>query len=190
MSEPLLRSYVSDSHPPATVYPTLPGRWVGEPAWPTPHVRPVPYGFQGAPVLVRSPMHTASTPAAFFRSATTPTCRRTSGRRTRGRRASSSKWARGPGCCGGRECGCDRLGGAAGQVVARLCDVAPDGSSTLVTRGAPNLTARHGRDHVVPCEPGTTEGVTFEPNGIGHAFPSGHRIRLTVSSACRRSRSA
>ncbi len=35
MSEPLLRAYVSDSHRPATAY-ALPGRWVGEPAWPSP----------------------------------------------------------------------------------------------------------------------------------------------------------
>ncbi len=70
-----------------------------------------------------------------------------------------------------------------GQVIARLCDVAPDGSSTLVTRGVLNLSARHGRDRAVPWTPGATEDVTFELNGIGHAFPPGHRIRLAVSSA-------
>ena len=30
MDEPLLRAWISDSHPPATVYDELPGRWVGE----------------------------------------------------------------------------------------------------------------------------------------------------------------
>jgi hypothetical protein len=70
-----------------------------------------------------------------------------------------------------------------GQVIVRLCDVAPDGASTLVTRGVLNLSARHGRDRAVPWTPGTTEDVTFELNGIGHAFPPGHRIRLAVSSA-------
>ncbi|WP_246101342.1 hypothetical protein [Streptomyces cyaneus] len=43
MSEPLLPAYVSDSHRPATVYPTPPGRWVGEPAGPSPHVRSMTY---------------------------------------------------------------------------------------------------------------------------------------------------
>lgn len=66
MAEPLLRSYVSDSHRPATGYPTLPGRWVGEPTWPSPHVRAVTYAFQGAPVLVRSPMHTGIDAGRFF----------------------------------------------------------------------------------------------------------------------------
>ncbi|WKK24358.1 CocE/NonD family hydrolase [Streptomyces olivoreticuli] len=70
-----------------------------------------------------------------------------------------------------------------GQVVARLCDVAPDGSSTLVTRGALNLSARHGRDRVEPWPEGAVEDVQFELNAIGHAFPPGHRIRLAVSSA-------
>ena len=70
-----------------------------------------------------------------------------------------------------------------GQVVARLCDVAPDGSSTLVTRGVLNLSARQGRDKAVPWPPGANEDVVFELNGIGHAFPPGHRIRLAVSSA-------
>lgn len=58
MREPLLRAYVSDSHPPATVYETLPGRWVGERAWPSPNVTTVSYGLQGPAVLVRSPQHT------------------------------------------------------------------------------------------------------------------------------------
>ena len=61
--------------------------------------------------------------------------------------------------------------------------MAPDGSSTLVTRGVLNLSARHGRDQAVPWTPGTTRTWSFELNGIGHAFPPGHRIRLAVSSA-------
>jgi hypothetical protein len=69
-----------------------------------------------------------------------------------------------------------------GQVIARLCDVAPDGASTLVTRGVLNLSARRGPDRAVPWEPGATEDVTFELAGIGHAFAPGHRIRLAVSS--------
>jgi hypothetical protein len=70
-----------------------------------------------------------------------------------------------------------------GQVIARVCDVAPDGASTLVTRGVLNLSARQGPDRAVPWEPGATEDVEFELNGIGHAFPAGHLVRLAVSSA-------
>jgi hypothetical protein len=46
-----------------------------------------------------------------------------------------------------------------------------------------NLSAREGRDKVVPREPGAAQDVEFELNGIGHAFPAGHPIRLAVSSA-------
>jgi hypothetical protein len=59
--------------------------------------------------------------------------------------------------------------------------VAPDGSSTLVTRGVLNLLSRHGRDRAVEWTPGTYEDVEFELNGIGYAFPPGHRIRVAVS---------
>ncbi|MFJ9099595.1 CocE/NonD family hydrolase [Streptomyces sp. NPDC102405] len=184
MREPLLRAYVSDSHPPATVYDTLPGRWVGEPAWPSPNVTTVSYGLQGPAVLVRSPQHTGVDAGRFFpfgNDADLPPDQREEDARSacfefavgeetwvlgrpRVRLRVTSEVSR-------------------GQVVARLCDVAPDGSSTLVTRGVLNLSARHGRDRAVPWEPGATQEVSFELNGIGHAFPPGHRIRLAVSSA-------
>ncbi|MET9787438.1 CocE/NonD family hydrolase [Streptomyces canus] len=184
MREPLLRAYVSDSHPPATVYDTLPGRWVGEPTWPSPNVTTVSYGLQGPAVLVRSPQHTGVDAGRFFpfgNDADLPPDQREEDARSacfefavgeetwvlgrpRVRLRVTSEVSR-------------------GQVVARLCDVAPDGSSTLVTRGVLNLSARHGRDRTVPWEPGATQEVSFELNGIGHAFPPGHRIRLAVSSA-------
>ncbi|WP_328781013.1 CocE/NonD family hydrolase [Streptomyces canus] len=184
MREPLLRAYVSDSHPPATVHDTLPGRWVGEPTWPSPNVTTVSYGLQGPPVLVRSPQHTGVDAGRFFpfgNDADLPPDQREEDARSacfefavgeetwvlgrpRVRLRVTSEVSR-------------------GQVVARLCDVAPDGSSTLVTRGVLNLSARHGRDRAVPWEPGATQEVSFELNGIGHAFPPGHRIRLAVSSA-------
>ncbi|WP_329293147.1 CocE/NonD family hydrolase [Streptomyces pseudovenezuelae] len=184
MREPLLRAYIGDSHPPATVHDTLPGRWVGEPAWPSPHVTTVVYGLQGAPVLVRSPQHTGVDAGRFVplgNDADLPPDQREEDARSacfefavgeetwvlgrpRVRLRVTSEVAR-------------------GQVVARLCDVAPDGSSTLVTRGVLNLSARHGRDRAVPWEPGAAQEVAVELNGSGHAFPPGHRIRLAVSSA-------
>ncbi|MFJ2232927.1 CocE/NonD family hydrolase [Streptomyces sp. NPDC087859] len=184
MREPLLRAYVSDSHPPATVYGTLPGRWVGEPAWPSPHVTMVSYGLQGAPVLVRSPQHTGVDAGRFFpfgNDADLPPDQREEDARSACFEfaVGEETWVL------GRPRVRLRLTSEVprGQVVARLCDVAPDGSSTLVTRGVLNLSARHGRDRAVPWEPGATEEVAFDLNGIGHAFPPGHRIRLAVSSA-------
>ncbi|WP_405973550.1 CocE/NonD family hydrolase [Streptomyces sp. NBC_00988] len=183
-SDPLLRAYVSDSHPPATVYDTLPGRWVGEPAWPSPHVKTTTYGLRGAPVIVRSPMHTGVDAGRFFpfgNDADLPPDQRDEDARSAcfEFEVPAETWVLGrPRVRLRLTCGVPR-----GQVIARLCDVAPDGASTLVTRGVLNLSARHGRDRAVPWTPGATEDVTFELNGIGHAFPPGHRIRLAVSSA-------
>ncbi|WP_405778102.1 CocE/NonD family hydrolase [Streptomyces sp. NBC_00859] len=185
MDEPLLRSWISESHPPATVYPELPGRWVGDTAWPSPHVTPVSYALQGDPMEVRSPMQTGLDAGRFFpfgNDSDLPPDQRDEDAKS---------------VCFEfpvRQAPIEILGRAqvhlsvrsdvpTGQVVARLCDVAPDGASTLVTRGALNFSARHGRDRSDPWEPGTTEQLTFELNGVGHTFPPGHRIRLSVSSA-------
>ncbi|NUR44068.1 MAG: CocE/NonD family hydrolase [Streptomyces sp.] len=184
MREPLLRAYVSDSHRPATVHDTLPGRWVGEPAWPSPHVTTISYGLQGAPVLVRSPQHTGVDAGRFFpfgNDADLPPDQREEDARSACFEfaVGEETWVLGrPRVRLRVTCEVPR-----GQVIARLCDVAPDGASTLVTRGVLNLSARHGRDRAVPWEPGATGEVVFELNGIGHVFPPGHRIRLAVSSA-------
>lgn len=52
-----------------------------------------------------------------------------------------------------------------------------------MTRGALNLSARYGPDQAASWKPGSTEDVVFDLTAIGNAFPSGHRIRLSLSSA-------
>ncbi|MFI1681181.1 CocE/NonD family hydrolase [Streptomyces sp. NPDC020607] len=184
MAEPKLRSWISDSHPPATVYPELPGGWVGDPSWPSPNVTPVPYALQGTPVVVDSPQHTGLDAGRYFpfgNDADLPPDQRDEDAKSAcfefevpaqvrilGRPKVTLRL---------------RMDVPYGQAVARLCDIAPDGSSTLVTRGVLNLSARYGRDRADAWPLGATEDVTFELNGIGHTFPPGHRIRLAVSSA-------
>ncbi|WP_405890195.1 CocE/NonD family hydrolase [Streptomyces sp. NBC_00133] len=185
MSEPLLRSWISESHPPATVYEELPGRWVGDPAWPSPHVTTVSYPLTGEPVIVDSPQHTGLDAGRFLpcgNDADLPPDQRDEDARSAcfefpvtdapvellGRPGLTLRL---------------RLDVPHGQTIARLCDVAPDGSSTLVTRGVLNLSARHGRERAGAWPLGASEDVTFELNAVGHTFPPGHRIRLAVSSA-------
>ncbi|MFE6677150.1 CocE/NonD family hydrolase [Streptomyces sp. NPDC057729] len=185
MAEPLLRSWISESHRPATVYETLPGRWVGDTAWPSPNITPVVYALQGGPQIVDSPQQTGLDAGRFFpfgNDADLPPDQRDEDAKSvsfefpvedapieiLGRARVKLRI---------------RMDVARGQAVARLCDVAPDGSSTLVTRGALNLSARHGRDRADDWPVGATEDVTFELNGIGHTFPPGHRIRLAISSS-------
>ncbi len=68
-------------------------------------------------------------------------------------------------------------------VAARLCDVAPDGESTLVTRGYLNLAHRDSHERPAPLEPGRRYDVRVRLNAIGYAFPPGHRVRLALSSS-------
>ena len=68
------------------------------------------------------------------------------------------------------------------QLRARLCHVAPDGTSTLVTRGVLNLTHRDSHEHPEPL-PGRPSRVTVELDGIAEAVPAGHRLRLALSPA-------
>jgi hypothetical protein len=68
-------------------------------------------------------------------------------------------------------------------VAVRLCDVAPDGSSRLVTRGLLNLTHRAGSADPQPLEPGRREQIRVPLEAIAYAFPPGHRIRVAVSSS-------
>ena len=66
-------------------------------------------------------------------------------------------------------------------VAVRLCDVAPDGSSALVTRRVLNLTHRASHEQPSPLIPGEAVAATVELTAIAHSFPPGHQIRLAVS---------
>jgi putative CocE/NonD family hydrolase len=68
-------------------------------------------------------------------------------------------------------------------VAVRLCDVAPDGTSTLVTRGALNLTHRQSHEQPRPVVPGERFPVRVRLDLIAHSFGPGHRIRVAVSSS-------
>jgi putative CocE/NonD family hydrolase len=54
------------------------------------------------------------------------------------------------------------------QVVARLCDVAPDGSSTLVAMGALHTTV-------------TSASIRVPMRATGYVVPASHRLRLAIS---------
>jgi hypothetical protein len=76
-----------------------------------------------------------------------------------------------------------------GQVIARVCDVAADGSSTLVPRGALDLPARYDPDQAVSWNPGSEAGFTSGPAGgflelplrAGKSDPHSARVRSTRS---------
>ena len=71
--------------------------------------------------------------------------------------------------------------GRAALVAARLCDVAPDGASTLVTRGVLNLSHRDGHDGPRRSFPG--ERTTSSPaQGVGYACRPATACALALST--------
>ena len=67
--------------------------------------------------------------------------------------------------------------------VARLADVAPDGTSALVSAGILNLTHRHSNEHPEPLEVGRVEEIRVSLRPAGYRFLPGHRLRVSVASA-------
>jgi hypothetical protein len=66
---------------------------------------------------------------------------------------------------------------------AKLCDVFPDGTSTLVARGFLNLTQRWSRTDPEPMRRGVVETVELELDATSWAFPAGHRLRLSLAGS-------
>ncbi len=66
---------------------------------------------------------------------------------------------------------------------AKLCDVFPDGTSSLVTRGMLNLATRDSRTDPSPMEPGTSYDIELELEAMSWTFEAGHRVRLDLAGA-------
>jgi putative CocE/NonD family hydrolase len=66
---------------------------------------------------------------------------------------------------------------------AKLCEVLPDGTSALVSRGLLNLTHRESHADPSPLEPGRAYDVTVELDATSRAFEPGNRMRLMIAGA-------
>jgi hypothetical protein len=66
---------------------------------------------------------------------------------------------------------------------AKLCDVFPDGTSALVTRGLLNLAHRSSSTDPEPLEPAAQTPVEFELDATSWVFEPGHRIRLSLAGS-------
>ena len=68
-------------------------------------------------------------------------------------------------------------------LACKLADVAPDGSSALVTNGILNLTRRNSHARPEALAPGCTYEVTVELDATGYVFRPGHTIRIALSGS-------
>jgi len=65
----------------------------------------------------------------------------------------------------------------------RLSDVAPDGTSALVSAGVLNLTHRRSHSMPEPMRPGEVEEVRIPLRTAGYRWLAGHRLRVAISSS-------
>ena len=74
---------------------------------------------------------------------------------------------------------CDK---PSGLIAARLCDVAPDGASTLISFGVLNLKQRTGREFLAEVPPNKDIDLVVRLNDTGWSLKRGNRLRLALSS--------
>ncbi|MGW2472535.1 CocE/NonD family hydrolase [Streptomyces sp. NPDC001665] len=201
MDGPMIRAWMQESVPPSTSYQERPGRWVGEPSWPSPQIEEVPYvlrdrgivrGDEAPATGAQERVHTVQSPlsvgqfAGKWASYNAPPDLPYDQREEDG---GSLVFETAP-----LPERVEILGAPAvdllvsssretGQVAVRLSDVAPDGRATRVTYGVLNLAHRSGADRPEPLEPGEAYPVRVPLNGVAQVFPAGHRIRLSLSTS-------
>ncbi|WP_343563347.1 CocE/NonD family hydrolase [Kiloniella sp. b19] len=71
----------------------------------------------------------------------------------------------------------------AAQVIVRLCDLRPDGTSGFISFGLLNLQHRDGFEAKVPLEAGREYDVEITLDQTAFRLPAGHRLRVAVSSS-------
>lgn len=67
--------------------------------------------------------------------------------------------------------------------VAKLCDVAPDGTSALIVDGSLNGTRRESLTDPKPMKPGEVYELSIPMTPTGWVIAPGHRLRLSLSSS-------
>ncbi len=70
-----------------------------------------------------------------------------------------------------------------GHLYARLCDVAPDGSSLRIAHGCLSLAHRDPANPE-PATPGVPVEVVLRLDQMAHRLAPGHRLRLSLATAC------
>jgi putative CocE/NonD family hydrolase len=193
--EPTLRAYIEDWTPPATTRPAAAGRFVAVADWPSPTIvsqilHLTPDGLEqvaaaGGTARVCSPPWTGLAAGAWMGTGT-------AGEMPGDQRmddALSRVFDGEP-----LAADLDLLGNPVlelelssdqplAQLAARLCEVAPDGSSLRLSYGVLNLAHRDGSDAPRLLVPGEPVRVRLALKVCGHRCRAGHRLRLALSTA-------
>lgn len=202
MDGPMLLAWMQDSVPPSTSYEERPGRWVGEPHWPSPHIRPETHPLTrhtigpaqdataapcegGAAMTVRSPLSVGQFAGKWASYNAPPDLPYDQREEDGGSLVFDSAPLTEPvEILGSPSVELDlSVSEPVALVAARLSDVSPDGAATRVSYGILNLTRRDSTESPEPLESGRRYRATIPLNGVAQAFPPGHRIRLSLSTS-------
>jgi hypothetical protein len=184
--------------PPTTYYHERPGRWVGEPRWPSPNISCRRFLLSWPATLeedeqvveertlsIRSPLSVGLFAGKWCSYAATPDLPHDQREEDGGALVFTGHPL---------EQAIELLGAAevelvvnsdqpVAMVAVRLSDVASDDKATRVTYGLLNLTHRESHERPTPLEPGESYRVSFKLNDVGYVFPAGHRLRLSISTS-------
>ena len=197
MDEPMLRIWMQDTVPPSTAYKQRPGRWVGEPAWPSPHVHESVHQLERHRIgradecvereelTIQSPLSVGQFAGKWCSYNAPPDLpydqrEEDGGSLVFDTDAFTER--------------CEILGAPVlelcfastapvAMVAVRLSDVAPDGRATRISYGLLNLTHHKGHHEPELLVPGQRYQVTVQLNGMAQALPPGHRLRLAISTS-------
>ena len=198
MAEPKLRVWMQESVPPQADYRMRPGRWVGEPSWPSPHTEweryelapgrilfPGDESHRDDPISVQSPLSTGLFAGKWYSSKGAPDFPYDQREEDGGSMVFESPPL---------EEEMELLGGPlldlkvsadrpVAQVAVRLSDVAPDDKSTRITYGLLNLCHVNGPERPTPLTPDEPFHVRVKLNDLGQTISKGHRLRLGISTS-------
>lgn len=195
MNEPMLRAYLEEWSPPSGWRDYAPGAWVGEDSWPSANIEKQKLFLsasglskksdQGSVLAISSPQWTGVCGGDWM------------GSGVRGEMPIDQRF----------DDGCSltfdtpsftqpiQILGAPEMVLwlssdkpianlcARLCDIAPDGSSRRLSFQVLNLT--HRNSHEIPeyLVPGDCYEVRIKLNDCGYTLAANHRLRIALSTA-------
>lgn len=193
--DPAMRVFVLESQPPLRRSGPRAGRWVAVDRWPPPGIETMALHLgercltarrpESAAVQIGTPQHYGATAGAFC-----------PGMRTDEELPDDQREDDGLGVCFDGEPLTEpllifgapvveiavRSDRPVAKLVARLCDVRPDGSSALVVWAPLNLTHDHRHETATALDPDRWTGIRLVLDEIAYEVPAGHRLRLVLST--------
>lgn len=186
--QPQLRAYVTDSAPIHSDREHRPGRWIAESSWPSPQIDDI--GWSAGDSSEAGPRQLRSTELIGYNAGSWLQFGEAAGmagdQAADDARSYTADWdlPEGLEIVGTAHLKATLSSSAdRGVIAARICDVAPDGTSRLVTMGLFNLT--HHSSHELPeaLTPGKDVTIDFPLLSTAHRFLPGHQLRLSLSAS-------